>query len=349
MHRILLIFQAVLFNCTSLTAQTAVATETLAFSRFPQESNLNFEPLFKLKKGTARKLWLVDSTVFIWNMEGASDYFFYWYSLTGKSLSNGYIKGGQRRGEAIGAMSGGMYKNTLWLHDITLNKFVTASLAKSGTGMDTVILKDYPVPVFYYSVQLMDSLTFLGAGAYDSRSKIEEVDLRSGKVTGALGSFDNVPKDIPFNSWKNAYESFLFTRPTGDKSVLACRFADQVEVFDLKTKKSRLIKGPDKYEAALDPIVVSGMDMAQRNENTRFAFLNGMTTQNYIYLLYSGHHEGEHINTGKYIYVYDWEGNPIKKFQVDRYITCFTISNDDKMMYAFDPETKTVIRTKIIL
>ena len=345
----ILIFLTILFCGASSYAQTAKATESLVFSKFPQESSLLFEPLFKLKKGRARRLYLVDSTIFVWNMDGAEDYFFYWYSITGKNLSDGYIKGGQRPGDAFGAMSAGIYKKMLWLHDIVLDKLFTVNLTKSGTGKDTVIRKDYPVPVFYYSVQLIDSMKILGAGAYNSRSKIEEMDLWSGKITKAMGSFDNVPKEIPFNSWKNAYESFLFTRPAEDKFVLACRFADQVEIFDLKNQKSRLVKGPDKYEPAFNPIIVSGMDMAERNEKTTFAFLNGMTTQNYIYLLYSGHHEGEHINAGKYIYVYDWKGKPIKRFQTDRYITCFAVSADDQIMYAFDPETRAVVKTAFSL
>lgn len=90
--------------------------------------------------------------------------------------------------------------------------------------------------------------------------------------------------------------------------------------------------------------------MMQRNEKSRFAFINGSATQHYIYLLYSGLHENEdHPNDAKFIFVYDWDGKPVMKFTLDRFITSFTVSATDDVMYAFDESAKAVVKTKIKL
>ena len=86
----------------------------------------------------------------------------------------------------------------------------------------------------------------------------------------------------------------------------------------------------------------------KRTEKTRFAFVNGTVTNKYIYISYSGllcRDKNSHY--GKCVYVYDWDGNPIRKLVFNRFIEGLVVSDDDKTMYAYDVNTGFIIQSNI--
>lgn len=335
-------------NCENKSQN--ISKDTIVFGQFAKTLSLNFDNFLKLDHGSTRKLYLTDSSLIVCNLQGsAADYFFYQYSLSDKSFISRQVKGGRGAGQALNAFSSGLYrKNAIWLQDISLNKILITHLNNKASVNDSLNFQEYKVPKFFYSVELMNSLKLLATGAYHTPNKMLELDLSTTSRLTEFGTFSNAPKDIPFYSWTRAYESFLFLKPTEDKAVLACRYTDQVQIFDLSTKKSKIVRGPENYEPEFTPITVQNNDMIERNSKTRFAFVNGMVTNRYIYLLYSGNpHESKYKIDGKVIYIYDWMGNPVSKVDLDRYISGFTVSDDDSEMYAFDPNTGYIIKTKL--
>ncbi|MBW6481034.1 MAG: TolB-like 6-bladed beta-propeller domain-containing protein, partial [Bacteroidales bacterium] len=47
------------------------------------------------------------------------------------------------------------------------------------------------------------------------------------------------------------------------------------------------------------------------------------------------------------IYVYDWNGNPIRKLNFDRQIEGIAVSKDDKTLYAYDVNSGFLIKSDI--
>lgn len=323
--------------------------EVSSFSVFPAEASLQFSTLFKMKEPAARRMFLVDSLLYIWGEGNESGHAFYHYSLSGQKLSAGLITIGQGYGQVVGAMSAGVFqKSKIWVHDIVLNKLVTVDVLRSMAGKDSVVLNEYQLPYFFYSAQLAENNRLLGAGSQDARCKIEAIDLTSGKGAGQYGTFDKEPAGVPFGSWKHAQEGFLFLQPRGEKIVLASRFSDRIEIFDLATNTSKLIKGPENFDFAFEPFQAGGMDVSVRTDKTRFAFTNGAVTDQFIYLLYSGRqHEAEMPNDNKTIYVYTWEGKPVKRLKLDRPVMSFTVSDDDTVLYAYDRKAGVVMSVTI--
>ncbi|SKA10040.1 BF3164 family lipoprotein [Sediminibacterium ginsengisoli] len=314
--------------------------DSLLFSAFPKEETVHFEEFMPFKKGQARKLFLDGSTLYIWANDSDEGYFFYACNLNDKNQTGRYFTQGNGRGQLFSPFSGGIHNGMMWLHDLNLDKIVTIQPSKESD-----VVNEYKIPRFYYSLQLTDSFLLWGSGADHSQQKLQQIDMRTGQELKELGTFSNAPAGIPFYSWKNAYESFLFTRPSGGKAALAARLTDLVEVFDLENGRSRQVKGPENYPPAFRPIQSFGKDLAERISQTRFAFVNGAVTDRYIYLLYSGNnHESRYLDQGMYIFVYDWQGNPVKRLTCDRYIKCFTVSDDDSSIYAFDVSRKAIVK-----
>lgn len=321
--------------------------DTVTFDRFPKEQKLKFENFYAFTNGTVRKLYLKDTSLVLWNAPTSNANFFYNYSLPKMELINGYLKQGREKGASLGPLSGGVYDHTMWIYDVVKRKVITSDLRQAPSAGNVY---EYEAPQYYFSTQLQDSLKLFVAGSEDSPFKIQVVDLKTGKEIDGFGSYNDTPAGVPFPVWKKAHQSSLFMSPNGKKAVLACRITDQIEVFDLQKRTSKTVKGPEKFKAEFTAYKSNGRDMMERNEKTRFAFINGHTTKQHIYLLYSGQGDGTPFgNFGKFIVVYDWNGNPIIKFNLDKYIASFAVSDDETTMYAFDGERNYIMRAKFKL
>ena len=113
----------------------------------------------------------------------------------------------------------------------------------------------------------------------------------------------------------------------------------------MNNNKSKIISGPVHFEPKFTSFVSQGRDEIMTNEKTKCAFINGFVSNKYIYLLYSGRNKfGPKLDQSNFIYVYDWNGNPISKIKFPQKISAFTISNNDSIIYAFDPSTQFLIR-----
>lgn len=342
-HAFLLIAILCLTSCQ--TTKKAENDNVRTFEKFQQEGSLSFANLFEFKNGIPCQILSVDSTLVICNgMGGKTGAFFYNYSLPNKRLSKGYLNGGRGPGEAITAFATGIKGNILWSYDITLKRITTIDREKALKQEKNINLKQYPKNEFSYQIAFKDTNTILSVGNLKSKYKIEEIDLKSEKVIAQYGEFDDIPEAIPFESYKSANAFFILIKPSGKKAVISYRYKDEIEIFDTENHKSITIKGPEGFDADLDFVP----NNAIRNKNTRFAFFNGVTTDKFIYLLYSGNgHESEFHDYCNIVYMYDWDGNPIRKIKLNKYVTSLSVAKDDSVMYAYDPYSGQIVQAQI--
>jgi hypothetical protein len=331
---------------------------TIVFKKFPVESKIIFENFIKHSQPYARCVFLTDTSILLTNEKKLTgDYFFYEYSLQTKNLTGKYIKGGTKKGMTIGPLSFGLYKKKkLFVRDISLKKVIIASLADKYS-FDSIATEDYASPQFAYSVQLMDSDRILKSGIgiiksgteNDIRETLQITGLKNDTPVRLLGKLPPTPDNIPLSSWKHANLGYLFLNPDENKAAFACKYSDMLQIVDIKTGRGINIKGPENFDPEFIPIKAGNNYLSQTTEKTIYAFTNGAVTGRYIYLLYNGNKEDdEHHTDGKYIYVYDWNGSPVKKIQLDRYITGFAITDDDSVIYAFDEAGQCIVRSKLI-
>lgn len=332
-------------NGTSSYAQIVNNDTFRKFSSFPINIKPNFHPVFKFENPYARKLFLTDSSIILTNNKNfLNDFFFYEYSLNTKQIIGKYIHGGRKSGETLAPIFSGLLRNNLlWFYDISLEKVLVAKLNKSYQN-DSLEFEEYKIPSFSYSVQLMESNKLLRSGISDTSKLFDIINLQDGRRITAFGNLPPTPSGIPFGSWKMANEGFLFLKPSGEFAAYGYRYTDKVTILNLETKKLLTISGPNHFEPAFIPILVGSENRIERTEKTIYAFTNGAVTDQYIYLLYSGNKTRDKYRIeAKYIYVYDWDGNPVKKIELGRYISGFTVPNDDSGIYAFDVENSSVL------
>ncbi|MGE6218805.1 BF3164 family lipoprotein [Nubsella zeaxanthinifaciens] len=313
-----------------------MAENEVIFYNFPKEEKPSAKKIINFSFGKATKLFVLDSILVVKNAKyTVKNHFFYLYNLKSKNLIDTLLKLGSDQNEVLDPFSCGIYQNWLWAYDITTMKIVMQPLFRDLKGIKKA--KEYSLKTLNYSVQLIDSSQIFINGNYDRAAKVQKIDIATNNIVKEFGEYEKAPKNVNVTSWRNANESFLFLQPQHKMLVSAARFTDKVEIFDLNFFTSKIISGPENYAPEFDGVKFNDSYFTiQRNKNTRFSFVNGCVTDSYIYLLYSGNnHMSKHKDYGKTIFVYDWNGKPVKKITLPSYISCFAV-NDDREAYIYD-------------
>jgi hypothetical protein len=338
----LTLFALTLISCYSSRLEDKNA---LIFDKFPEEKQVSSDSSFKVNNVAVDGMLLYqDSLIILRNAANSSAYHFSLLNLKNKSSISSYLPSNRKPGGSLTFLSYGISNGHLWVNDIIKNKIIAGNI---DTMMydKSYTFQEIPMSLFYYSLQLMNNNEVIGFGDYDSDYKIGIYDLTKDKVAKHLLPYSSDSSRPIARGEKTEYESFLLLKPsTNDKCILACRYADRIEVVDLHTAQSKVVKGPENYNPTLSLAMGNdGKQLSVRNSETRYAFVKGKVTDKFIYLLYSGNnHESKFLNHGKYIYIYDWDGNAIRKLTMTDYIVDFAVSSDDKVLYSYNPKSKSI-------
>jgi len=331
-----------IYSCNKYdVSKILVSKHITEFESFPQERNINLSKLATYKSGTPIKMLFEDSTLFFLNLNRGMKCFLKAYYVQNNSFSTDYIPYGRGPGESIGGFDIGIYKNKIWVYDITLQKILEAdiSLIKSGKPVEFHETHKIPTSHMRFDIEFLSSSTFLGLSSpYDinnTNTKIEIVEIESQEIRKTYGEFYNISK-IPIEAVKRGFRKFLFVKPSKDKAALAYLATDILEIFDLRSSKSNAILGPYKYSNDFNIFNRRGRYITEETKSTISTYTGGAVTNNYIYLAYSGLKTWENPSpNGNVIFVFNWEGKPVEKLvlNTDYKISCLAVSEDDSKLY----------------
>ena len=317
--------------------------DALSFKKFPQEVKIELlEPVLHEKLPMIDSFVLYQDSLAFCKIPNSS-YHLKVIDLKNKLDLGGFIPSGRKPGQVLGFISFGLSKDDAWFYDILKDELFVTPVRSMLAGENEY--KAYKIPNFYYSAQMLNDSTFLGSGDYGSNYWLAAIDLKTDAVNEAFIPYLPSSSNQELSKIeKTAYESFLYLKPSGEKCILASRYADRIQVIDLESRNSKIIMGPKVFEP--DMVIMMDYDeqeMSARGGDTRLTFVQGTTTNNYIYLLYSGNqHQGIHHNFGKIIYVYDWDGNPIKKIELPEYVVSIAVTSDERTLYAYSVKDKEI-------
>lgn len=347
----LYLFAVTLF--TSCLHNDAHSNRNPELAAFPVEKKIREEQLLNVNKVYPDFIDLYNDSILCFvNGTGDLGYHVAFYDLTAKSFLHPQLPVGSKSGQALSFHSYGIENNYLWCHDFNQQKLIFTRLDNLRDSSASHFLKDITVPGMYYSAQLLNDSTLLGNGDYYFRNgndyQLSTIDLINGKTTNQLARYASDSSTHYNLAQKMAYESLLFVKPSKDKAVIACRYSDRIEVVDLHTGKLKLTWGPQGFNPEMKVVPRGNRKISTPGPDTRQAFVRGEVTNKYIYLLYSGYNEGtKHLFFGQYIYVYDWDGNPVQKLELKDEIEDFAVASNDSLLYTFNPRSKFISVAKL--
>lgn len=177
---------------------------------------------------------------------------------------------------------------------------------------------------------------FIASGVFeDCRFLILD---NKGNVISKCGNFpdyQNGEEDVP-NTAKAMFHQSQFGYNTVRKR-LACTTSNVLELWDYTpetlTLRKRLLLAPYHYQFNSSP---DGVYAENDNPDAELGARSIAVSNDYVYVLYSPNthrmHEEHKETQNNEIWVFDWEGDPVRKILIDTQIECFCI---DEMNTAF--------------
>jgi len=269
------------------------------------------------------------------------------FDIGQKKIINNILPVSRKKGGALSFMSFDVSDSLVWVFDVAKNGFIIANMdtvLKSNGGVEYYSEYRLKPQIFYYDALPLNRNEALLSGNYDTDEKLVYINFLDSTLNKQLLSYQ---KDTVIGSSlinKMSYESFMKLKPDKKKLLLACRYADQFELLDLTTGKHKKVRGPIGFSPELAPYKNnSGVTVATPGQETQYGFLKGHVTEKFFYLLFSGYQvKSPHRFYGNRIFVYDWEGNPIKEINLKNDIVDFSVTSDNKTLYTLNPQTKAI-------
>lgn len=147
----------------------------------------------------------------------------------------------------------------------------------------------------------------------------------------------NLTQNAPALS--QAWRSFLDYSPQNGVLVAATQLGEVIEIYNVKDSIKHIIQGPNgEPEFKISggyaiPSGIMGFGDIQIGKKYIYAIFQGHTFKEIIQLAQAGK---KREDGGKYIYVFDLQGKPIRKYILDRYITCMYVDESRNVIFATD-------------
>lgn len=181
----------------------------------------------------------------------------------------------------------------------------------------------------------LDSEIYLGVGLYDGRYIL---------TNSSNYSIDSVFIEYPFNndlpiSFEEKAMLFQgnFTNNL-DKSriAFATRSSPVLDILSFQNNEVELIK---RIQGSTLPIFTSEnsgeMVGASLGDHNVWGFLSITSSDSFIYGLYSGKKTKEEYQKSNLVYVYDWDGNIIKKIVLDQEVSDIVVDDSDDYLIGY--------------
>ncbi len=260
---------------------------------------------------------LFDSTLYVMDLHPAE---FYCHEFAYPSMK--FIRSFARKGKAPGELIsiGNLLVNgngKVYVLEDFGRKVYTYN--RESNQLDQ--LTELPETMIYYSDFALYNDSVFVFPDYYGQCRLFFAD-NHGDITRKIGSIPvkgqmgNVPEPALGSAWR----AFLGYNPRNGIAALATQFGEVLEIYDLRNDRTRVVVGE------------GGEPICKFKEN--YATPNGIlgygdifVGEMHIYALYWGHEykkivQGEiTVEGGNYIHVFDLEGNPVRRYELDRYVT----------------------------
>ncbi len=246
--------------------------------------------------------------------------------------------------------------NTFWLFDGMMQRFqlfdVASALAMSQSGDSYEPLRDFTLmdslrgsndpDIVSDSLFVTPSLTFDDCRFFYF-DPAPHLLRKVGKLPPPQSNWPKQGEKAHFSIAASYYIAKLATHPQKDWVAVAYVNTDVLEIYKEGTLVRR-IQGPEDIEVQKEIREEQrGLYLAQNSQETQTTYLQVHSTDQYIF----GQYRGENADQSRTIFVFDWEGRPIKKLLLDQdFSVCWIEESKEKtcVLYVALSETGVIVR-----
>jgi hypothetical protein len=261
-------------------------------------------------------------------------------------LNGKYIGRFGRIGQGPGEIPLGCYGN------LECNRF---TIAYSYTGLiamynTNALLKNidskpkeltkYKIPEAMLSriIPLNDSI-FLGAGVFKSEFQYLLFNNANKIVDYKVSIFNSKDKKINIYHKHLSNQGTLKKHPSENKFVYSVKYSSNIDFLKIVKNRIHVIKSIHFKNPAFTPIQNGIINQIVPDKNCTIGYLDLATSSKYVYALYTDKHffnnnDKENNYCSKTVLVFDWNGNPVKKYELKNEAYYITINEHYKTLYA---------------
>jgi hypothetical protein len=229
------------------------------------------------------------------------------------------------------------------LKRITSYKLTDLLAAKTHVTCTTLELAEFGQLDEVHILEREDTRTIIATNELIGSERLRIVDLNNNQVRniGDIYTTHELKGEGDF-ILHQAYKSHLAPNPVANKVVLGTHYTDRIEIYDLDNGERRIFRGPDVFNPTFSTTSnphAEGFPLFARTTETEFGFIQIQATQEFIFGLYVGKRSPEKMYEGiedelaTSIIVFDWEGNPLAKYNLDQPLVDFSISEEGNKIY----------------
>ena len=187
-------------------------------------------------------------------------------------------------------------------------------------------LTKYDIPDAQISrlIAINDS-TFFSAGTYRDRYQYLLFDKNS-KVLDYSVDIYNVA-DSTFNKYTKflSNQGDLIMHPEKQKFACSINFSSNIDFFEIVDNEIKLTKSLRLGNPTSQPVTT---------ENSQIGYINLCATGEYVYALYSEKKAIKSTRKSNVVLVFDWSGNPVKKYLLDTDAYYIAVDETEQSMFA---------------
>lgn len=226
--------------------------------------------------------------------------------------------------------------NSFIIYDVAGKKILGYEIDSITNGGSPFIEKKINEKGICSMVTMVDSTIYFTSDL-TATNRIFKENTLNGTIEG-YGELLNNYKKVADHNFGQACRGVMAVNK--GKIVISYLYAPYFEIFNLADKKFKSILTIEKFPPIFNEIQLGDYKKFSTTLDTRLGFLDVSMTDKFIYLLYSGEKMVDHKNDeGKFILVFDYEGNPITQYKLDEFVTVFKVYND-KTIYAIKKDIK---------
>ena len=274
-------------------------------------------------------------------LDNHSGYSFTLFSLYPEEYIGRFGRIGRGPGEilygASGTLNGGSFD--IYSPDIDLIAKYSVSGLYSEIESGAQTLAKFNIPNAHFSKVIpINDKTFLGAGAYNSTYQFLLFNSNDDVLDYAVEIFNK--DDRTFNEYHKylSNQGVLRKHPSQNKFVYSITHSSNIDFIEVNDGSINLVNSIRLRDPEGKPFGSNGMNYVIPDSTMPIGYIDLAFDTDYVYALYTdkkGKEPDGRINStsSNLVLVFDWDGNPVKMYRLDRSAYYIAVNKVTKKMY----------------
>ena len=290
------------------------------------------------------QLSIVDSVLLLLSIK--TERFVHKFNINSLKKIGESVPFGNGPNEMIDARKIQVVDSSIWLFDKMVKKIYQYNFLQFCSSDNPEVMKTVNYTIFLDDISILSKNKFvattLGEGD-NCKSRLYFFDMEGNGLFEKGELPDDGTEKTDLENTQGALCSIIINQ-FEKKIGLVYKLTDLIEIYDIDGNLLKRTHGPDQFFSQLRQHNApnGAIRAGSVKGKTRDAYFSPVCYNNELWVLYSG--RSYEPNKGNYlintIIVFDWDGNPLRRYKLDTPVFAFTIDEKNKKIYAItdDPE-----------